>query len=350
MTSLDPVGEDARRHRAPRLAQPVGRRGVGAAVPPLPERLQEQPLDLHAGVRRTAARRPGRDQAGGLGLDRRGVDQGGRTGPAAGGPVHPARRKRPERRDGPAGAPRDARPAARRDRARHRLPREAAEDLRAHRLRARLLPRRTVVSEDRRLRAGRHAQPQERRLELPRLPRELRVLRRLRQLRRHLHRPLEVRRRRHGQARVRNAEGRQDDVPLRPERRPRLRVDGGSPHAGHGVHLRSEQGHPGGLDETGRGRARHVGSRDRPQAGLRAPAPAARPREGARALHRVGEGRDLLLRPLVWLLSLRDADHRGPARRRRRLRRHGVSDVHHGPRAERSSCAGRCRASASSRT
>ena len=47
------------------------------------------------------------------------------------------------------------------------------------------------------------------------------------------------------------------------------------------------------------------------------------------------EGRDLLLRPLVRRVPLRDADRRRPAGRRRRLGRHGVPDVHHGPRAQR---------------
>ena len=73
-------------------------------------------------------------------------------------------------------------PAGRRDRARRGLPGEAAAGLRAHRVLPRLLPRRPVVPQARRLRAGRHARARDRRLELPPVPRELGVLRGLRPL------------------------------------------------------------------------------------------------------------------------------------------------------------------------
>ncbi len=165
--------QDPQGPRAPDLAKPVGGHGLRAAVSHVPERVQEQPLDVHAGVRRATAGRRGRRQTGRLGLDRRLVDEDGLGRRAPDGrPLHPARRQRSRRPDRSRRAAADPRGAAGLDRSRDRLRGQAAEDLRPHGLRARLLPGRPVVPEDRRVRAGRDARAQVRGLELPRLPRE----------------------------------------------------------------------------------------------------------------------------------------------------------------------------------
>ncbi len=219
-------GEDPRREGDPDLAQPLVRLRLRAAISPLPERLQEQPLHLHARVGRAAPGRRGGHTARRLGLDRRRFALGGRRRALQGGALRSPRRQRRVRRDGPRRAAAAPGAPARRHHSPDRVPREAAPDLRPDRLRARLLPRRPVVPEDRGLRAGGHARPQDGRLELPCVPRELRVLCGLRALRRLAHCAEPIRRRRHRRARFRVAEGRPDDLPLRPGRRARLRLDG----------------------------------------------------------------------------------------------------------------------------
>ena len=184
--SLDPVDEDARGPRAADLAQPLDGHRLRAAVPHVPERLQEQPLDLHARIGRAAARRRGRARSPATGAGS--TCSSMKT--AAGEELRPSARfiqpdgNDPDDQTVLAGAALLPRAAPRRDRARHRLRSQAAAHLRPHRLRAGLLPGRPVVPEDRRLRAGRNAGAQGRGMELPRLPRQLRVLRGLRPLRR----------------------------------------------------------------------------------------------------------------------------------------------------------------------
>ncbi len=151
-------------------------------------------------------------------MDRRVLDPRRRRGSPAGRAIRPARRQRSGGPDCPVGPPPFARASPRRDHARDRLRRQASQDLCAHRIRARLLPRRTVVSEDRRLRAGGDARTKSGRLELSRVPRRIRVLRRLRELRRDHDRALAVPRRRDGQARRRDEDRRQDQLSLRAER------------------------------------------------------------------------------------------------------------------------------------
>ena len=163
------------------------------------------------------------------------------------------------------------------------------QDLRAHGLRPRLLPRRAVVPEDRRLRAGRDARPRGRRLELPRLPRELRVLRRLRQLRRHLH---GARRRsssaRPGKRVSETTKGGKTTYRYVQDERPRLRLDGGPALRSSRVHASIRRSDiPAGWSDAGRRRARHdarPSSRLKPVSVrlLLQPGPRAR----ARALHR----------------------------------------------------------------
>ena len=113
------------------------------------------------------------------------------------------------------------------DHARHRVHVAAAAGVRADGLQGRLLPRRPVVPEDRRLRAGRHARARGGRLELPPVPRELGVLRRLRHATAStITVPSDVRRRRHRRAHARAHERqRHDDLHVRAGRRARLRLD-----------------------------------------------------------------------------------------------------------------------------
>ena len=277
-------------------------------------------------------------------------DRRGRGAPA-GRPLHPARRQRPGRSDGAPGAPLLPRPAARGDRPRHRLRSQAPAHLRPHGLRARLLPRRPVVPEDRRLRAGGDARANGRGLELPRVPRKLRVLRGLRQLRRVHDGAVEIHRRGHRQASLGNESRRPDHLPVRAERRPRLCLDGRPPLARHRVHLRPGPRRACGMEREGRRRARHDGSRDRVEARA-GPSPApARPRVGSRPLPALHQGGPVLLRSLVRRLPVRDPDGRRSPGRRHGLGRHGVPDVHHGRRhQQRSSSAGRFAASGSSRS
>ncbi len=240
-------------------------------------------------------------------------------------------------RDGPRRAAAAPGAAAWRHHPRDRLPREAAQDLRPDRLRARLLPGRPVVPEDRGLRAGGHARPQYGRLELPRIPRELRVLRRLRALRRLAHRAEPVRRRRHRQARVRDAQGRPHDLPLCPGRRPRLRLDGRPALPGHRVRLRPGPRRSGRLERKGRARARDDGgtrSRCRPIPQVRLLLQPGHERARDRYLRSIKEG---IAYYGLWYgaIPVRDPHGRGSAGRRRGLRGNGVPDVHHGRRVGR---------------
>ena len=82
---------------------------------------------------------------------------------------------------------------------------EAAAGVRPHGVQGRLLPRRPVVPEAGRLRAGGHARARDGRVELPPVPRELGVLRRLRHVRRRHHGPERLHRRRHGRAEAASA-------------------------------------------------------------------------------------------------------------------------------------------------
>ena len=160
--SLDPEAKTLKGREQLTWRNPSSDTVSRAPLPHVPERLQEPALDVHAGVRRPVPQRQDGEQARGLGMDRRVLD------PDAGGAeLRPgARFIQPDAND-----PEDQTvlsvplpspvPPARRDHARDRLRRQASQDLRAHRIRARLLPRRPVVSEDRRLRAGGDARTQE---------------------------------------------------------------------------------------------------------------------------------------------------------------------------------------------
>src|SRR6266496_3821168 len=79
-------------------------------------------------------------------------------------------------------------------------------------------------------------------------------------------------------------------------------------------------------------RALRIG--DLPETGRGPPAPPARPRPRPRALRPLHQGSPILLWPLVRRLSVRDADRRGPARRRPRGGRDGIPVLNHALLAE----------------
>ena len=299
-------------------------------VPPVPERVQELEEQLLHGVGWPAARRPhGR---GRLGLGGRPLHSPRRRRrPRARRHLRAPRRRQRRRSNGVAGAVAGAGAGRRRDRARRGLPGEVAADLRAHRLLPRLLPRRPVVPQARRLRAGRDARAPGGRLELPPVPRELGVLRRLRPVpgRDHVAEALRGRgdREAHRSPRER---GRHLHPRLRAGGRDRLRVDRLAALPRGEVHvLRGEGSDPGGV--------RRDGEAPRPQprrgAALRrrgdgAPSAAARGPGGAAP--EGGEGRHQVVRPVVRPLPLPHDHRRGPRLRGRGLGRDGVPDLHHG--------------------
>ena len=210
------------------MAQPVERSGHRAETAPVPERVPQQPLDVHARVRRPVARRGHARER--VGLDR--PDETGarrRNGPAEVRRFRRARRRqcgRPDRDSGPLPPPVGPGGEVRFTVGIHGA---TAPRLRPVRLCRGLSPRRAVVPEAGRLRAGGASRPPGWRLELPPVPRQLRVLRRLRQLRRANHGAGTLRRRRDGQAsRQDAATGWQRHLALRAGGRSRLRVDGRS--------------------------------------------------------------------------------------------------------------------------
>ena len=248
--------------------------------------------------------------------------------------VHPARRQRPERRDGPRSCrcPAPSRPTARSTLEiafRAKLPRVFARTG----LRARLLPRRPVVPEDRRLRAGGHARPQARRLELPRrstrtpssTPTTATTTSRITV-------PSKFVVGATGKRVSETRERREDDLPLRPERRPRLRLDGrpalprrrGPVRPGAGTSPRA--GAARAAEELGMTEAEIA-----LEAGLRAPAPAAGPQTARERVH-PSRRRWALSFYGLWFgaYPYETLTDRRSAGGRRRLRRHGVPDVHHG--------------------
>ena len=111
--------------------------------------------------------------------------------------------------------------------------------------------RRAVVPEDRRSRAGGEPAPRRAGVELPPVPRELRVLRRLGRLPRRHDGPGELRRRLGRDEGRRDAGRRQEDARLRAEGRPRLRLVGRPPLRPEGVALRPGEGHPEGGARAG---------------------------------------------------------------------------------------------------
>ena len=197
--SLDSATHKLTGDGASHLAQPVERPGHRAEAASLPERVPEQPLDLHARVRRPVARR--RHARERLGLDR--PDEAGarrRHGPAEIRRLRRAGRRQCGRPDRDSRATALAGRPGRRSALDRGIHGAAAPHLRPVRLRRRLSPRRPVVPEAGRLRAGGAPRAPGWRLELPPVPRQLRVLRRLRQLRRANHGAVALRRRRDGQA------------------------------------------------------------------------------------------------------------------------------------------------------
>ena len=280
----------------------TGAPAVVLPVPPLLERLPEQPVDV--GPRAGAAGAPGAAMRGAgdtrtcsrITLRRR--RGGGR--PHADHPIRAAGRRQHRRPHGHGGH--DAVPGAGR---RHRpLPRRLAVPDPPRRARPRGLgPRlplhRAVVPQDRRLLEGG--------VERASVPPHHRVLLRLRRLRRRADPPRRVRRGGHGRApRDARRGGRDADLSLLPGGRARLHLDG-------------EPAFPR-EDRPLRGRGLPAG---------RHPAPrAARARAPVRALHRGDAGRAQGVRRVVGALPVR-ADHGGGSRVGIRVRRHGVPDPDH---------------------
>ena len=178
---LDHATRQLHRPAAAHLAQSVQRHGPGPVVPPVPERVQEPE---HARFSRNRADScAARPRAGQLGMDSgQFAEARGRHRSHRRDAIRAAGRSETRGPDGDARAAPDAGAARRHGDARLRLHGTAAAGVRADRLRRRLLPGRPVVPEDRGLRAGRQARPEDRRLELPPVPRALGVLRRLRTL------------------------------------------------------------------------------------------------------------------------------------------------------------------------
>ena len=211
-----------------------------AAVPPLPERLQEQPLDLHARVGRAAARRRGGHEARatGAGSTSPSMKTGGRRGPAAAAPLRPARRQRPERRDG-ARRPAARRPSRRTARSPSTSP-SGPSCRRSSPAPASCATTSSSASGIPKIGVYEPAGMRERKTggwNCHAFHAQLRVLRRLRRASTsRMTVPSPLRRRRDGQARLRDDEGRQHDLPLRPGRRPRLRLDRRPALPRHRVH------------------------------------------------------------------------------------------------------------------
>ncbi len=175
--------------------------------------------------------------------------------------------------------------------------------------------------------------PRPGRLERPCAPRQLRVLRRLRQLRRVHDRAVAVRRRRDRKARRGNADRRKDDAIA--TRRTTSTTSPGPPTRGSRSRSslsipRATSRRAGPLAPPGSSGCREAEIALKPVACRLLMQPG--PRGRARALPARGEGVHRLLRPLVRGLSVRDADDRGPSRRRHRVGRHGVPDLLHGRR------------------
>ncbi len=312
------------------MDEPVRRPRRRAALPPLLERVPQRPLDVLPGVRRPAARRQGRHGKG-LGLYGRDVDEVGRSRAREGRPLRePGRRqpRRPDRPRRPAPPPR----RVRRDRdARDRVEGEGPEGLRARRLRPRLLHVRPVVPADRRLRAEGPPPPDGSGLELPPVPRELRVLRGLGRLPRRDHASREVRRGLGGRARGREEGERKEDAHVRAEVHPQLRLHGRPAVRRRRGRLRPREGPPG-----RRGRAGVEGSRPLrdgsprglPQ-GRDPPVPPARPPRVRPPAHRGAEVGARVDGPLGLPVPVRADLDRRPARGRHGRDRHGVRDDLH---------------------
>ena len=265
-------------------------------------------------------------------IDITSISDGRRRGPQAHARVHPARRREQRRPDGGASHAAGAGAAGRVRHARDGLHVEAAAGVRPHGVQGRLLPGRPVVPEARRLRAGGHARARDGRMELPPVPRELRVLRRLR----HATPSTSPCRattssgpRASGSASGRTATARRPTrtsrptsttspgrpIPTTSSSRRRSRQPKDVTPAEYAAHREAARA------DARRGEA--LGCRHHGAAAARSPAAGPAP-------HRRGEGRAQVVRPVVRAVSLQDADRRGPRARGGRRRRHGVPDVHHG--------------------
>ena len=217
-----------------------------------------------------------------LGLDRRVVDEDRRgRGAPAGRPLHPARRQRPGRPDGARGAPLLPRPAARRDRPRHRLRRQAPAA--SSPARASCATTSSSASGSRRSAstsrrecasarpgagiATRSTRNSEFYADYGNFDVSMTV-------------PSKFVVGATGKRVSETKAGDQTHLPLRAERRPRLRLDGRPALARHRVHLRPGPRRACGMERAGRRRARHDGGRDRVEARAGPPPAPARPRVG----------------------------------------------------------------------